>query len=121
MMAMVRTMATDFHSNRDGGNEPPSRIASSPALHKPVRMADGASFDSLLDRFADLLAAKLIVLQQRDRKRLYSINDAAQYLSLSNAQVYRLVTHGKIKSVREGRRWLIDRDELDRFIAFRTN
>jgi excisionase family DNA binding protein len=78
-------------------------------------------FDPLVDLIADRVAEKLATIQQRETKRLYSIAEAARYLSLSPAQVYRLVVGGKIKSLREGRRRLIDRDELDRWIAVRAN
>jgi excisionase family DNA binding protein len=70
---------------------------------------------------ADRVAARLVAMQQREKKRLYSIEEAAHYLSVSAAHVYRLVVGGRIKSVREGRRWLIDRDELDGRIAMLTS
>jgi excisionase family DNA binding protein len=58
-------------------------------------------------------------MQAREHKRLYSIEDAAEYLSLSATQVYRLAVSGKLPSLREGRRRLIDRDALDAWIANR--
>jgi excisionase family DNA binding protein len=85
-------------------------------------MTDGSNpFEPLVELIADRVAAKLAAIQQREKKRLYSTTEAARYLSLSSAQVYRLTVSGKIKSLREGRRRLIDRDELDRWIAIRAN
>jgi excisionase family DNA binding protein len=85
-------------------------------------MSDGTNpFEPLVDLIADRVAARLAAMQERDKKRLYSTEEAARYLSLSGAQVYRLAVSGKIKSIREGRRRLIDRDELDRWIAVRSN
>lgn len=78
-------------------------------------------FEPLVDLIADRVAARLVAMQERAKKRLYSTEEAARYLSLSNAQVYRLAVSGKLKCLREGRRRLIDRDELDRWIAFRSN
>jgi excisionase family DNA binding protein len=78
-------------------------------------------FEPLVDLIADRVAARLAAMQEREKKRLYSTDEAAQYLSLSAAQVYRLAVSGKLKSIREGRRRLIDRDELDRWIAVRAN
>lgn len=78
-------------------------------------------FEPLVDLIADRVAAKLVALQERDKKRLYSLQEAAGYLSLSAAQVYRLVVSGKLRSLREGRRRLIDRNELDRWIAVQAN
>lgn len=85
-------------------------------------MTDGTNpFESLLELIADRVAERLVAIQERDRKRLFSTAEAAQYLALSGAQVYRLAVSGKIRSLREGRRRLIDRDELDRWIAIRAN
>lgn len=85
-------------------------------------MAEGTNpFEPLVELIADRVAARLVSMQEREKKRLYSTDEAARYLSLSNAQVYRLAVSGKLKSIREGRRWLIDRDELDRWIAVRAN
>ena len=78
-------------------------------------------FEPLVELIADRVAARLAALQERDKKRLYSTEEAARYLSLSAAQVYRLAVSGKLKSIREGRRRLIDREELDRWIAVRAN
>jgi excisionase family DNA binding protein len=84
-------------------------------------MTEGRNlFEPLVELFADRVAARLAAMQERDKKRLYSTEEAARYLSLSSAQVYRLAVSGKIKSLREGRRRLIDRDELDRWIATRA-
>jgi excisionase family DNA binding protein len=72
-------------------------------------MTEGTNpFEPLVDLIADRVAARLLAIQEREKKRLYSTEAAARYLSLSNAQVYRLTVSGKIKSLREGRRRLID-------------
>jgi excisionase family DNA binding protein len=68
---------------------------------------------------ADRVAARLTAVQEREKKRLYSTEEAAHYLSLGNAQVYRLTVSGKLRSIREGRRRLIDCNELDRWIPVR--
>ena len=78
-------------------------------------------FDPLVDLIADRVAARIASMHERERKRLYSTQEAARYLSLSVAQVYRLTVSGKVKSLREGRRRLIDRDELDRWVAIGAN
>jgi excisionase family DNA binding protein len=86
--------------------------------------ADGAAgtnpFEKWMDIFAERIVAKLAASQDRDKKRLYSTAEAAQYLGLSPAQVYRMATSGKLKCVREGRRRMVDRAELDRWIAMRA-
>lgn len=85
-------------------------------------MTEGTNpFEPLVELIADRVAARLVAMQERDKKRLYSTEEAARYLSLSGAQVYRLTVSGKIRSIREGRRRLIDRDELDRWIAIRSS
>src|SRR5262249_52683418 len=76
--------------------------------------------ERLVDMLAERAAVKVAACQERDRKRLFSITEAAEYLALSHAQVYRLVASGRLNCVREGRRRLLDRDQLDRWIANRT-
>jgi excisionase family DNA binding protein len=85
--------------------------------------AEGSSspFEPLVELIADRVATKVVAMQEREKKRLYSTEEAARYLSLSSAQVYRLTVSGKLKSLREGRRRLIDRDELDRWIEIRAS
>ena len=51
-------------------------------------------FDPLIDLIAERVAPKLAAFQQREGKRLFSLKEAATYVSLSTAQVYRLVVSG---------------------------
>jgi hypothetical protein len=67
-------------------------------------MSDGTNpFEPLVELIADRVAARLAAMQERDKKRLYSTDEAARYLSLSGAQVYRLAVSGKLnQSARAG-------------------
>jgi excisionase family DNA binding protein len=49
--------------------------------------------------------------------RLLTVNDAAKILGCSIKTVYRRIDAGEIKAVRDGGRWKIPRDELDRYVA----
>lgn len=49
-------------------------------------------------------------------KRLYSIEDAAVYLSISPWTVRSLIHNGKLKRVSFSRRVLIDKADLDKLI-----
>ena len=53
-------------------------------------------------------------------KLLYSINEAIQMLSVGRSVVYELIADGKIRVVKIGRRTLITRDELERFVQSLT-
>lgn len=49
--------------------------------------------------------------------RAYCVRDAAKYLGLSPATVFRKIKDGSLAAKRLGRRTLIRVDELDRFLA----
>jgi excisionase family DNA binding protein len=49
--------------------------------------------------------------------RAYCVRDAAKYLNLSEATVFRKIKSGEIGARRLGRRTLITVEELDRFLA----
>jgi len=47
-------------------------------------------------------------------RRLWSIDDTAHTLGISSRHLRDLVSQGKVRAVRLGRRVLVPRDELDR-------
>ncbi len=51
--------------------------------------------------------------------RLYSLDGAASYLSISFWSVRTLIERGEIPIVRMGRRILVDREDLDSWISQR--
>ena len=53
-------------------------------------------------------------------KLLYSVSEATQMLSVGRSVVYELIADGKIHVVKIGRRTLIARDELERFVQSLT-
>jgi excisionase family DNA binding protein len=55
------------------------------------------------------------------QKLAYTVRDAASLLSLSRAQIYRLMDQGDIKFVKIGRSRRITADQLDSFVALATN
>ena len=55
------------------------------------------------------------------QKLAYTVKDAASLLSLSRAQIYRLMDQGDIKFVKIGRSRRITADQLDAFVALATN
>ena len=48
---------------------------------------------------------------------LFSPEDAAVYLAMSRTGVYALIKQGRLQARRFGKRTLIERAELDRFVA----
>lgn len=54
--------------------------------------------------------------QGANKKRLYSLKDAASYLGLSYWSVRDLIHNGTLRYVKVGRRILLDIQDLDRFV-----
>lgn len=48
---------------------------------------------------------------------LYDIKEACTLLSLSRSALYRAIREGRIRPLKNGKRTLIHRDELERFVA----
>jgi excisionase family DNA binding protein len=48
---------------------------------------------------------------------LYTANDAAHYLRLTEQTVWNLAASGRLRGVRIGRRWRFTPEDLERFIA----
>jgi len=75
-----------------------------------------------LDALADSIAQRVIEemknsqKEQRITPRLLSVDQAAQYLSRTSAAVRRLISSGKLKSVRMDDRVFLDIQDLDRII-----
>lgn len=74
------------------------------------------SFDRLLELLAGKLASKLAKNPSRLYPRLLTIDQAAVYLGRCREAVQRLVSEGKVPTVRDDRRVLLDRLDLDRWI-----
>ncbi|MBF0517103.1 MAG: helix-turn-helix domain-containing protein [Nitrospirae bacterium] len=53
---------------------------------------------------------------ERPKKRLYSIMDAAEYLGRTEWSIREMVWAGKIPCIRDGRRILIDVNDMDKWI-----
>jgi excisionase family DNA binding protein len=53
---------------------------------------------------------------ERPRKRLYTINQAAEYLGRSPWAVRSMIWNGKLPAVRDGKRILVDVFDLDRWV-----
>jgi excisionase family DNA binding protein len=53
---------------------------------------------------------------ERPRKRLYAIPEAAEYMGRTPWAIREMVWKGKLPAVRDGRRILLDVEDLDRWI-----
>ena len=49
-------------------------------------------------------------------ERLLTVKEALKYLKVGRTTLYKLIKEGKIKPVKIGKRTLIDKNDLDRFI-----
>jgi excisionase family DNA binding protein len=80
-----------------------------------VERATESGKDWFVERIADAVAERLTKVQSR-RKRLYNLEEAAEYLGLSDDAVRDLVALGKLKSVRPTRKLQFDLHDLDQLI-----
>lgn len=71
--------------------------------------------DFFVDAIADAVALRLGAMHAR-RKRIFDIEEASEYLSLSEDALRDLVSSGKLKPVRPTRKLQFDILDLDRFI-----
>jgi excisionase family DNA binding protein len=71
--------------------------------------------DGFVEAIADAVADRLQHIQYRT-KRLFSLEEAAEYLGLSEDAVRDLVNQGKLKPVRPTRKLQFDICDLDEFI-----
>ena len=53
---------------------------------------------------------------ERPRKRLYSVPEAGEYLGRTSWAIREMIWQGKLPAVRDGRRILLDVEDLDRWI-----
>jgi excisionase family DNA binding protein len=82
---------------------------------KNVGRSSRETVDLLLAAIADTIADRLEHRQQT-RRRLLSVEEAAEYLGRSESAVYNLVSDGKLRSVRFDRRISFDIRDLDNLI-----
>ena len=60
------------------------------------------------------------VVPIRTERRLYSVKEVAELLSLDKDTVYQLAYSGRIKTVKIGRRRLVPSEALDDYVAGRS-
>ena len=82
------------------------------------------NFDTLLDAFSDLIAAKLSErLAEFGREagkilpRLFTVEDAAVYLGRTKKAIQHMIASGKLPTVKADRRTFLDRKDLDEAIG----
>jgi excisionase family DNA binding protein len=51
-----------------------------------------------------------------NEKRAFTISEATQYLGLGRSSIYRALERGELRRRKAGRRTLILREDLDRFL-----
>lgn len=80
---------------------------------KPMGHEHGG--DYFVEAIADAVADRLCNMHGR-RKRLFDIDEAAIYLSMSEEAIRDLVASGKLPSKRPTRKIQFDIEDLDRFV-----
>jgi excisionase family DNA binding protein len=85
-------------------------------------MSPAANFDTLLDAFSDLIAAKLGARLAesgpgtKTTRRLMTVEDAAVYLGRTKEAVQHMIAAGKLPTVKSDRRVFLDIKDLDQWI-----
>lgn len=82
---------------------------------KPAQSDDRSIGDLLIDAIARSVVERIEFVRSR-RKRLYSLDEAAEYLGLSPDSVRELAQQQKLKTVRPTKRLQFDIDDLDAFV-----
>jgi excisionase family DNA binding protein len=73
--------------------------------------------DALLERLADLIAARLPSACQSSSSPYLDVDEAAAYLRCDDRRIYDLRASGRLACVRDGRRLLFTREALDRCLS----
>lgn len=55
--------------------------------------------------------------ERQDTAKLYSLDRAADALSVTRRHIYNLINRGELRSVKVGRRRFITDEELDRYVT----
>jgi len=82
----------------------------------------GGSAAELLSAVEDRIVQKVAERLAHDatgatiRKRLYTVEEAAEYLARTKDAVEHMLASGKLRAVRSDRRVLIDKQDMDRLI-----
>ena len=72
--------------------------------------------DTLADRVADKVTVRLLDSGKSNRKRLFSVAEAGEYLGRSKHAIYQMKAEGKLPAIQDGARILFDKADLDHWI-----
>jgi excisionase family DNA binding protein len=99
----------------DGGVDAPVAAATAPA-RKRSRQADEPSFQQMIrDAMRQVLREELNI-QHLTGRRLLSVKEAAQYLNLSEREIYNMITTRELAGVKHGSRKMVDIRDADEWI-----
>jgi excisionase family DNA binding protein len=81
---------------------------------------DDAMLDALAQKVAAILEARSPDAPASDAPRYLSVSEAAEYLRCSRQRVYDLCSQGSPRRLKDGSRVLLDRAEIDAYLAEST-
>ena len=76
-------------------------------------------FSRLIEQAVESGVKKALNVSETTNRRLLSVEQAAVYISLSEREVYNMVSIGDLDAVKHGRRKMIDIRDLDAWIESR--
>lgn len=79
-------------------------------------MNAGDAFEAVIQRAVEAGVRKALNISEATNRRLFSIEEAAVYLSLSKREVYNMIAARELPEVTHGRRKMLDIRDLDEWI-----
>jgi len=74
------------------------------------------AFQQVIEQAVDAGVRKALNVSELTNRRLFSIEEAAVYLSLSKREVYNMIATRELPAVTHGRRKMLDIRDLDAWI-----
>jgi excisionase family DNA binding protein len=73
-------------------------------------------FGRVIEQAVESGVKKALNISETTNRRLFSVEQAAVYLSLSEREVYNMISNGELRAVKHGRRKMLDIRDLDEWI-----
>ncbi|HEV7565808.1 MAG TPA: helix-turn-helix domain-containing protein [Microbacteriaceae bacterium] len=78
---------------------------------------DEAMLDALAQKVAAILESRALGVATAELPRYLTVNEAADYLRCSRQRVYDLCSQRSLRRLKDGSRVLLDRAEIDAYLA----
>jgi excisionase family DNA binding protein len=76
--------------------------------------------EAIAERVAELLAEREPPADRHEVQPYFNVSEAAAYLRCDRQRVYDLLSSGRLSRIKDGARTLVERAELERYLAVDT-